>query len=207
MFSTRRRLVIAVGAVSLAVGASSLVFGVLTTTSVSGQTGTEIPAYRYLLRSIPAGEFSVRVQQVDVTGEIKSTDFLTTDTQSNLSSKLPTGLKPPTVVVSRVWNEERTFSIWHEAARRGDVKAGRRDAELLIVDRLGVAIGRWLLDDAYPSELQVTTAADGTPVETVTFVSEFLRRTSPATGAVPVPSASTLPDGWMRPLWLTQTPG
>ena len=142
---------------------------------------TGITATRFSL-TIDSYEIAAFQELSGITSEVTPVEYLeSTDTSLTLS-KLPGKSKPPSLVLKRGLTGAMELSAWHEAVRKGDIAAARKNATLTIFNAEGIAVGKYWLQNAWPSKLEVAGLKAGAStvlMETVTLVCENLQRLKP----------------------------
>jgi hypothetical protein len=88
---------------------------------------------------------------------------------------------PPTIVLKRGKSSSREMWSWHEAARTGQMSAGRKNASLIMYDYEGKPVARYQLTNAWPSKIEIGSLKAGASevlMETVTMVCDHIQRVS-----------------------------
>jgi phage tail-like protein len=85
------------------------------------------------------------------------------------------------VRLSRPLSGDQSLAVWHEAALFGDIVVARRTVELVAYNSAGRAVLRYHLENAWPSQLEVSKFKAGASeqlMETITIVCERIQRVS-----------------------------
>jgi phage tail-like protein len=169
--------------VLLAAGALALVSW--TATSAGAATGPPLgprdglTAARFSI-TIDGYEIAAFSELGGITSEVEAVDFQES-ADKEILKKLP-GKASAAVVLKRGLTQGLELWSWHEAVRNGDIAAARKSASLVIHDASGKPVGRYHLENAWPSKVEVDglTATGGSQVlfETVTFVADNIQRVS-----------------------------
>jgi hypothetical protein len=80
---------------------------------------------------------------------------------------------PPKVVLERSFTEADEIFAWHKAIADGDLSA-RRDFVIVLYDAEGVVVGRYWVEDGWPTTLKLSTT--GFTLDTVTFTGSRVDR-------------------------------
>jgi phage tail-like protein len=81
--------------------------------------------------------------------------------------------------LSRPLSGDQSLAVWHEAVLNGDLVAARRTLELVAYNSAGKPVLRYHLENAWPSQLEISKLRAGVSeplMETVTIVSERIQR-------------------------------
>ncbi len=131
---------------------------------------------------IDGHEIASFAELAGITTEVEPVDYLQSTDKEATFAKLPAKGKPPTVVLKRGMNSSMELWAWHEAVRRGDMVAARRNCSLVMYSAEGKPVARYYLDHAWPSKLEigaVKAGAGAVLTETLTFVCEQMQRVAP----------------------------
>jgi phage tail-like protein len=131
---------------------------------------------------IDGHEIASFAELAGITTEVEPVDYLQSAEKEPTFAKLPGKGKPPTIVLKRGMNNSMELWTWHEAVRRGDMAAARRNCSLVLYSAEGKPVARYYLDHAWPSKLEigaVKAGAGAVLTETVTLVCEQLQRVAP----------------------------
>jgi phage tail-like protein len=175
---SRRALLNTAGAVGGTVLAATMLSGA---TPASAQAGTPVAASRFSL-SIDGVEIATFGELQGITAEVEATQYWETAGSSPTTSKLAGKQKPMTVVLSRGVTGGLELWAWHEAVRRGQIAAARRNCNLVMFDTTGRAVVRYFLTNAWPAKIELAGLKAGASqvlTETVTLVAENLQRVTP----------------------------
>jgi phage tail-like protein len=85
------------------------------------------------------------------------------------------------VQLSRPLSGDQSMAVWHEAVLLGDIVAARRTLELVAYNSAGRPVLRYHLENAWPSQLEISKFKAGASeplMETVTIVCERIQRVS-----------------------------
>lgn len=88
--------------------------------------------------------------------------------------KLPGGIKPGEVTLTRGLTADNSFEKWVQASQFGQMNDARHDGSIIIYDFEGEEIKRYILKNAWPKSLEIGTLKSGdtsvlTEKLTVTF--------------------------------------
>ena len=131
---------------------------------------------------IDGHEIASIAELAGITTEVEPVDYLQSTDKEATFAKLPAKGKPPTVVLKRGMNSSMELWAWHEAVRRGDMAAARRNCSLVMYSAEGKPVARYYLDHAWPSKLEigaVKAGAGAVLTETLTLVCDQLQRVAP----------------------------
>ena len=141
--------------------------------------------------AMTAARFSITIDGYEIatfseltglSSEVEPVDYLeATDKQMTLT-KLPGKAKPPTIVLKRGKTGGMELWAWHEAVRRGDIAAARKNCTLVMYNTEGKPVARYYLEHAWPSKLEISALKAGSAevlYETVTLTCEHLQRVAP----------------------------
>jgi phage tail-like protein len=83
------------------------------------------------------------------------------------------------VQLSRRLGRDESLAVWHEQAMFGDIVAARRTVQLVAYNSAGQPVLRYHLENAWPSQLEISKLRAGVSeplMETVTLVCERIQR-------------------------------
>jgi phage tail-like protein len=149
-----------------------------------GATPNESPitASRFGI-SVDGVQLAVFSELQGISSGIDAEDVEYVSRDGTVTVKLPGKRTPPTVTLTRGLTQSFELSAWHELVILGDVAAARKNVTLTMFNVLGEPVARWHLENAWPAkfELDGLKGEDGTSalIETVTLVSDHIRRVSP----------------------------
>jgi phage tail-like protein len=141
--------------------------------------------------AITAARFSITIDGYEIaafselsgiTTEVEPVDYLESTDEQAAMAKLPGKAKPPTVVLKRGKTAGMELWAWHESVRRGDIAAARKSCSLVMYNTEGKPVGRYYLEHAWPSKLEISAIKVGSSevlYETVTLTCEHLQRVAP----------------------------
>jgi phage tail-like protein len=131
--------------------------------------------------TIDGYEIAAFSELVGITTEVEAVDFQESADKEVIVKKVP-GKATATVVLKRGLTQGLELWAWHEAVRNGDIAAARKSASLVVYDASGKPVGRYHLENAWPSKLEVDglKAAGGSQAlfETATLVADHIQRVS-----------------------------
>jgi phage tail-like protein len=140
---------------------------------------------------ITANRFSITIDGYEIAtfqelsgivAEVEASDYWETNASNPTVSKLAGKLKPPTVTLKRGMNGSLELWAWHESVRKGTMSAARRSCTLTMFNSEGKPVGRYWLEKAWPSKLEVgglKAGASEALMETVTLTCEYIQRVAP----------------------------
>jgi phage tail-like protein len=117
-----------------------------------------------------------------INAEVESTDYWATTADSTTVNKLPGRYKPPTVTLKRGMSGDLQLWAWHDVVRQGKMDAALRSCSLIMYTSDGKAVGKYWLEKAWPSKMELAGLKAGTSValiETVTLTCEYIQRVAP----------------------------
>jgi phage tail-like protein len=141
--------------------------------------------------AMTAARFSITIDGYEIgtfselaglSSEVEPVDYLETADKQVALTKLPGKAKPPTVVLKRGKTGGMELWAWHEAVRRGDIAAARKNCTLVMYNTEGKPVARYYLEHAWPSKLEISALKAGSAevlYETVTLTCEHLQRVAP----------------------------
>jgi hypothetical protein len=128
-----------------------------------------ITAARFAI-TIDGYEIAAFSELAGITTEVEPVDF----------SRRPARARG-VVRLSRLLGSDQAVAAWHEAALFGDIVAARRTVELVAYNTAGRPVLRYHLENAWPSQLEISKFKAGASeplMETVTIVCERIQRVS-----------------------------
>jgi phage tail-like protein len=127
-------------------------------------------------------EIAVFSELSGINAEVESSEYWQTSGDAIAVNKLPGKLKPPTVTLKRGMNGSLELWSWHEAVRKGTMEAARRSCSLIMYNAEGKPVGKYWLEKAWPSKMELAGLKAGAGealIETVTLTCEYIQRVAP----------------------------
>jgi phage tail-like protein len=145
------------------------------------QPADVITANRFAI-VIDGYEIAVFQELSGINSEVEQSEYWETSGDKIAVNKLPGKFKPPTVTLKRGMNGSLELWSWHEAARKGTMGAARRSCSLIMYNAEGKPVGKFWLENAWPSKLELAGLKAGASealIETVTLTCEYIQRVAP----------------------------
>ena len=117
-----------------------------------------------------------------IVSELELSEYWETSGDATQLNKLPGKFKPPTVALKRGMTGSLELWSWHESARKGTMAAARRSCSLIMYDPEGKPVGKYWLEKAWPTKLELAGLKAGATealMETVTLTCEYIQRVAP----------------------------
>ena len=140
-----------------------------------------ITANRFSI-TIDGYEIATFAELSGIVAEFELAEYWETNDSNPSVSKLPGKFKPPTVTLKRGMNGSLELWAWQEAVRKGTMQAARRSCSLTMFNSEGKPVGRYWLEKAWPSKLELAGLKAGASealMETVTLTCEYIQRVKP----------------------------
>jgi phage tail-like protein len=129
-----------------------------------------VARFSITIDGVEIGQFS---ELVGITSEVEPVEF-----QSGEPLKPAARRIPPTVTLKRGHNKDMGIFAWHESVLSGGVKA-RKNCSLMMYGADGKPVGRYYLESAWPSKVDISGIKSDTGdvlFETVTLTCDGLQR-------------------------------
>ena len=148
-----------------------------------GQTATEpaLTINRFVI-TINGSTIATFQELVGITMETEPADYYESSDKEVVISRLPGKIKPPTITLKHGMTGSMELWAWHQAVRQGFMATARRTAFLTAYNSEGRPVAKWVLENAWPTKLEIGTLKSGTTqvlTESVTLVSEYMQRVAP----------------------------
>ena len=140
-----------------------------------------ITANRFSI-TIDGHEIATFAELSGITAEIEPAEYWETTASDPTVSKLAGKVKPPRITLKRGMNGSLELWAWQEAVRKGTMGAGRRSCTLTMFNSEGKPVGRYWLEKAWPTKMELAGLKAGTGaalMETVTLTCEYIQRVNP----------------------------
>jgi phage tail-like protein len=145
------------------------------------QPSDVITANRFAI-VIDGYEIAVFAELSGIIAEVEAPEYWETTGTAVDVNKLPGKLKPPKVTLKRGMNGSLELWSWHEAVRKGTMGAARRSCSLIMYNAEGKPVGKYWLEKAWPSKMELAGLKAGAGealMETVTLACEYIKRVAP----------------------------
>ena len=145
------------------------------------QPADVITANRFAI-VIDGQEIAVFAELSGITTEAEQSEYWETSGEAVGVSKLPGKVKPPAVTLRRGMSGSLELLSWHEAVRQGTMGAARRSCSIIMYDAEGKPVGKYYLENAWPSKMDLAGLKAGASealIETVTLSCEYIQRVAP----------------------------
>jgi phage tail-like protein len=145
------------------------------------QPSDVITANRFAI-VIDGYEIAVFAELSGITVEVEPPEYWESTGTAVEVNKLLGKIKPPTITLKRGMSGSLELWSWHEAVRKGNMAAARRSCSLVMYNAEGKPVGKYWLEKAWPSKLDLAGLKAGAGealMETVTLVCEYIQRVAP----------------------------
>jgi phage tail-like protein len=140
-----------------------------------------ITANRFVI-TIDGYEIATFAELSGIVAEVEPSEYWETSGDQVQVNKLPGKLKPPTITLRRGMTGSLELWSWHEAVRQGTMGAARRSCSLTMINAEGKPVGKYWLEKAWPSKMELAGLKAGASealMETVTLTCEYIQRVAP----------------------------
>ena len=113
---------------------------------------------------------------------VEPSEYFQTSGDAIAVSKLPGKLKPAKITLKRGMNESPELWSWHKAVSEGTVGSARRSCSLIMYNAQGKSVGKYYLENAWPSTVEISGLKAGAGealIETVTLTCEYIQHVAP----------------------------
>jgi phage tail-like protein len=148
---------------------------------MANKAGEGITANRFSI-TIDGQEIATFNELSGIVAEVEILEYLETDGGRVAVNKLLGKAKPPLITLKRGMTGSRELWEWHEAVRKGNVTAARRSCSLIMFNSEGKPVGKYWLENAWPSKIELAglkAGAGAVLMETVTLTCEYIQRVAP----------------------------
>ena len=131
---------------------------------------------------IDGHEIATFAELSGIVTEFETSEYFATGGDALTVDKLPGKLKPPKVTLKRGMNGSLELWSWHESVRKGTMGAAGRSCTLTMYNSEGKPVGKYWLEKAWPSKLELAglkAGASAVLMETVTLTCEYIQRVAP----------------------------
>jgi phage tail-like protein len=145
------------------------------------QPSDVVTANRFSL-TIDGYEIATFHELSGIVSEIDASEHWETSEHGIDRFKLAGKFKPPTIVLKRGMNGSLEMWSWHESVRTGMIGAARRSCSLTMFNSEGQPVGKYWLEKAWPSKIELAGMKAGASealIETVTLTCEYIQRVAP----------------------------
>jgi phage tail-like protein len=127
-------------------------------------------------------EIAVFSELQGINAEVEPAEYWESSGTNIAVNKLPGKLKPPTITLKRGMTGSLELWSWHESVRQGAMGAARRSCSLIMYSAEGKPVGKYWLEKAWPSKMELAGLKAGATealIETVTLTCEHIQRVAP----------------------------